>query len=246
MSQIITVPAPLPLKGSYNTRELGGYRTTEGKTTRIKQILRSDSLQNLTEADEQFLYEYGVRCVVDLRAGYEISRGESKLRRFADVEYHNIPLLDHMQSSGFTEAVTVTLEELYKGMLREGGASIARALRVIAAHPGECVLFNCTAGKDRTGMLGMLLLLNAGVPEEVVVADYAATEANIASVIQAQLEAMRNNGIDVPMHLLGSEAGQMRMTIDFLQSQYSGVEGYLHSIGITEKEAEALRIKLLD
>ena len=67
---------------------------------------------------------------------------------------------------------------------REAGSEVhpahaAHAARRVAHAEGP-VVFHCTAGKDRTGVLAALMLAAVGADRGAIVADYAATSANLA------------------------------------------------------------------
>ena len=71
MTKDITPVRHLGLAGTYNTRDIGGYPTTDGGSTRWQVFLRSDNMHALTAADQDALIDYGVRTVVDLRTTRE-------------------------------------------------------------------------------------------------------------------------------------------------------------------------------
>ncbi|MFJ1705467.1 tyrosine-protein phosphatase [Kitasatospora sp. NPDC088346] len=62
----------LGLTGAVNARDLGGYRTADGRTLRHGVALRADSLSRLTEDDLDALAAHGLRRVVDLRSLVEV------------------------------------------------------------------------------------------------------------------------------------------------------------------------------
>ena len=79
----------LPLEGSYNIRDLGGYQSSNGSVTHWKTILRSGDMHSLTLESQAELVDYGVRTVVDLRKDTEL---EEKPNGFADspgIAYHH-------------------------------------------------------------------------------------------------------------------------------------------------------------
>lgn len=65
MEKFSNLQRHLPLEGSYNIRDIGGYLTADGYQTRWKTILRSDSLHRLTPASQQALIEYGIKVEED-------------------------------------------------------------------------------------------------------------------------------------------------------------------------------------
>ena len=186
MEQTICVNAPLALAGTRNTRELGGYPAACGRKTRRHAFLRSDGLSGLTDKDVQMLLDYGVCCVVDLRSESETAAAPSRLADVPGVDYYSIPMLDEAASQGFTGGMPERMGDVYVKLLSGRGDAFARIIRIFAQHSGGTVLFNCTAGKDRTGVTAMLLLLLAGVPCEIVVADYSVSEANMRDIFKRQ------------------------------------------------------------
>lgn len=244
---LISANAPLPLQGTYNTRDLGGYPAGPGAVC-AGRFLRSDQPAGLGEGDLEALYRYGVRLSIDLRSGEECRRAPSSLRGYRDIRCEEVPLLDNLQSSlaaGETAGLPDSMGALYVSLLRDSQPSLARALSLMAGCREGCVLYHCTAGKDRTGVLSMLLLFLAGVEEAVIVADYAASEANMAPFFakqRAALEKLAPGGI--PEGAFSSAPENMEMALAELRRQ-GGAEEYLRAIGLTGGEIGALRARLL-
>lgn len=84
------VSRPLPLQGAYNVRDLGGYPAKDGKLTKRKAFLRADSLADLTADDRIFLYDYGVRLVIDLRSEMG-NEAQSRRHRFPKYGIFQLP-----------------------------------------------------------------------------------------------------------------------------------------------------------
>ena len=237
------VSKPLPLSGACNVRDLGGYGTADGRITCDRQFLRADSLHALGEADKEFLYDYGVRLVIDLRDVREIELCPFSLPE--SICYRNIPLYDAINSNMLKGEFPSSLRELYIGrLLEDSRKNIAQVLRT-AAEGDSCVLFNCTAGKDRTGVIAMLLLLLAGVKPDLIVADYAATEGNMKQLFALQLAALSERGISGMDYLFTSRPEEMAATLSHVQSSYGGAAPYCRGIGLTESCIARLREKLL-
>src|SRR5438046_2102734 len=86
-------PRHLGLEGTYNMRDTGGYRTLDGRTTRWRTFLRSDSLHRLPHLARTTLLNYGVRTVVDLRRSDELHVAPNVFVHSPDVAYHHVSLL---------------------------------------------------------------------------------------------------------------------------------------------------------
>lgn len=164
----------VPLQTAHNFRDLGGYPTADGRSTRWGVAYRADALYSLSPADWAVMQERSVRHVIDLRSQHELeTRG-----RFRDDVYpatlHHFPVLDIPWADDDTPDVDTAYEFLlwaYPEMLRKGGHRLAAAVETVAMLD-EPVVFNCAAGKDRTGLVAMLILGIVGVPDEVIVADF--------------------------------------------------------------------------
>ncbi len=230
----------LPLSRQTNTRDLGGIPIPGGET-RQGQFLRSGRLWGLTQADCALLYDYGVRCVVDLRSPFETSGNPSALEGFPGVNYYNIPLND--QVHGAEGHFPSSLESLYRTLLGEQ-ESMARIFQAFLEFPEDCVLFNCTAGKDRTGLTAMLLLKLAGVSDEDVILDYAATEQWSIPWEKAQRELTALLGASPPEYIFRAKPDTMKATLSLLETEYGGAASYLSSAGLSPAALSALRRKL--
>ena len=177
-------PQQLPLARVRNVRDLGGcaYRAEDGSQgeTAYGIFLRGPSLRKLTPGDYEYLQEYGegLKCVVDLRSDFEVGHWPDPYARGRDgVAYVHVQMLDQLNSGKFRDALPDRMSTVYKGLLDNHASSIRRVMESIDAFGQDgCTLFHCRAGKDRTGVVAMLLLGLAGVSDEDIVADYAATQ----------------------------------------------------------------------
>src|SRR5919206_5017078 len=87
------LPRHLSLTGTYNLRDTGGYRTLDGRTTRWRTFLRSDSLHRVPPMAQTTLLNYGVRTVIDLRRSDELHVAPNVFAGSSIVSYHQISLL---------------------------------------------------------------------------------------------------------------------------------------------------------
>ena len=234
----------LPIKGTYNVRDLGGYATAIGET-QYRRLLRADALHRLDEVGVAELVESGVTTVVDLRHADELSHQPNPFSTHGAVRYHNVSLLDGLAPSLMNDGDL--LLELYKLALVERQAAIAQVLQIIADAPSGAVLFHCTAGKDRTGIVAALLLGLAGVADAVIVEDYALTAALIAPIIAEITEGAVARGADPKSfaRLLASEPATMVATLAFIAAEFGTTQAYLIEIGLSEATIATLRNRLM-
>ena len=193
-------PAPgtqLPFEGGNNFRELGGYIADEGKTIKWGQIFRGIPTALLSsDADRKLLDSLNLRLILDLRSEEEAAKQPDYVPDGARLV--RICGLCHPDGTeiAFSPA---DKEKLLKGRLDEdhnmadamyeqmlfGNKAFKELFRALEA--GETpILFHCSAGKDRTGVAAMLILLALGASEEVIAKDFL--QSNVCR--QPELEAI--------------------------------------------------------
>ncbi|MCQ1571844.1 tyrosine-protein phosphatase [Neorhizobium galegae] len=238
----------IALEGAHNVRDLGGYQTSNGGLTRWRSILRGDALHALSEADIDTLLDNGLTTVIDLRNAHEIAAEANPFTGHAKVRYHNTPLFSALAPVEMmaNAVLSFNMGDRYCQAIDDCQPAIAEVLKTIADAPEGAVLFHCSAGKDRTGVISALLLANAGVDETTIVEDYALT-ATISGPLIARLRD-RALGRGTPAALvdivLASEPRSMRQALDHIRYRHGGVEAYLSSLGLDETARERLRNRL--
>lgn len=229
----------LPLEGAPNTRDLGGYPCKEGHT-RWGRFLRSAGLSELSPADIEYLREFGLTTVVDLRSQYEREHMPSKLEGQAGITVHSVPLLDQVNSTNYEGDLPGTMSGLYISLLDTNRAEMQQIFTCLADAQGVA-LFHCTAGKDRTGVVAMLLLNLAGVHSRDIVADYAVTEIYMQRVFATELKQRA----EIPQHVLRSLPESMERVLLHLEETYQNAENYLKTIGLPAEKLAALKQKMI-
>lgn len=246
MSKLICSSQPLPLCGTRNTRDLGGYPAADGAVTKTHRFLRSDGLAALTQPDIEFLLAYGVGCVVDLRSEKERAEEPSPEALLQQVSCYSFPMLDQAASSGFTKDMPPSMGEVYVELLQYSAQELLKVLKTFAAHSDQTVLFHCSAGKDRTGVVAMLLLLLAGVPREQIIADYSTSQKNMQQIFeQKQQRMLQDHGIVIPDAVFSSAPCEIEKALDFIANTYGTAESYLLHAGAEDALISMLRHRLL-
>lgn len=228
----------LHLQGAYNVRDLGGYAARNGRHTCQNVFFRADNTAALTADDIRVLRDRGITLAIDLRSRLEAREQPSRLAGAEGVHYVQVEMLDEISSNGFRD-FPPSLTVMYKDNLDKAQASFAQVFHLFAQNSGAA-LFHCTAGKDRTGMTAMLLLELAGVPDETIIADYAATEEYMQPVFSGIVKHMHTLGVEVPDYALRSEPDVMEQTLAYLRSRYGDARQYLLSGGVTAEELDVI------
>jgi protein-tyrosine phosphatase len=167
----------LPIDGLVNARDLGGIRLRSGGTTPTGVLARCESADLITDAGWERLRELGYRTVLDLRQPAERARDTRPRPDWIHVAHVDLDGLDdhpgfwvHYWDTGLVGTPLYYLPHLAELPERAGSA-----LRTIAHAPAGGVLFHCGAGRDRTGLVALLLLLAVGTEPDEIVDDYLET-----------------------------------------------------------------------
>jgi protein-tyrosine phosphatase len=239
----------IALEGAFNLRDLGGYRTRDGATTRWRRVLRADGPERLTERDRTTLLQLGVGTVIDLRNGGE--GGPGVWPTVSGGEYHRLPLFDIVPDERPMDPV-VTAQDLglrYLYRLETAGPQLSRALTLIAERLDRPTLFHCAAGKDRTGILAAALLQVLGVDDETIIEDYAITDAAHRRKIQTVLANPMPFDVDYdsfPAILKGAHPDVMATFLRFAAERHGSVAQFLETEGLSTSDVVRLRAGLLE
>ena len=259
-------PAPgtqLPFAGGNNFRELGGYRADEGKTVKWGQIYRGFPTGRLTtEADRRLLDSLGLRLILDLRSSGEAKKEPDYVPDGARlVQICGLCAEDGAEiafAPGDIEKLMQTAEEgesisqrLYRRMLT-GNKAFKELFRALEA--GETpILFHCSAGKDRTGVAAMLILLALGASDEVICADFEQTNACRKAEIDAVLaEHAAEIAADPACRMryyamAGVDPAAAPFVLDTIRRKFGSAENYLETeYGLTPARLMRLRRMYLE
>jgi len=238
----------IDLPGCANFRDLGGYPAGAGMRLRWRRLFRSDALHGLTpEGADRVVDELGIGAIVDLRSTGEVRiDGRGPLRERNPV-YHHLPLFDGPLIVDPESVEPITLADRYFLMVEHAKVPIARVVTALA----ECstpAVYHCAAGKDRTGLISAIVLGLLGVPDEFIVADYAATQDNLDAIIDRLMQSSGyREAIDnLPADTLHAKPGTMFSLLDRLRDRYGSFRGYASDIGLSDALIHRLESGLLE
>ena len=253
----------LDFAGGTNFRELGGYEADEGKHVKWGQIWRGIPTCKLTgEADRAKLDALGLRLILDLRSTEEARREPDYVpdgARLVQIcglcaeDGHEIAFapgdIDRLMASA-PEGYDVP-RVLYRRMLT-GNKAFKELFRALEA--GETpILFHCSAGKDRTGVAAMLILLALGASDETICADYAQTNVCRRAEIEAVMQEHADEIAADPScrnhyyRMAGVSPEAAPFVLDTIRSQFGSAENYLEAeYGLTPARLMRLRRMYLE
>ena len=255
-----------------NARDLGGYKTTDGRIVKTGLLIRSGRLSNASKEDIHILKDlYHLNAVVDFRIIRE--RIDSPDVKIDGVTYYTLPLVDdkspmvggvHKRSANNQNPLSYFIEVIKQGhgksdmyvklfkseRFQKGMTSF---FQILLNNDGEhSILWHCAAGKDRAGSAAALTLLALGVDKETVLTDFDLSNIAYNEWIQKRLTQVSRITRDpeiltVVRSLSGVNADYMQNAIDATILDYGSIENYLEvCMNVTKEDIAKLQDMYLE
>lgn len=254
-----------------NARELGGYKTRDGKTVRKGVLLRSAALTDASQDElNSLIDDYNLSAIIDLRANYELAEEPEPV--IDGIAQYNFKIMDEQLMAGRAASISdiltdpnvdpitrmtailkaeVISDQMYVEFLQGdiGKAGYKDFFRVLLETPeGSAVLWHCTNGKDRTGVAAMLLLGVLNVDDETIMKDFLLTntffEAEI-SAMRNQLKAYIQDEAMLEELLVagkGVYAPYMQNALDYINENYGSIPNYVKTeLGLMDADIVKLQ-----
>lgn len=238
----MTLDRNLRWDGCHNTRDLGGLPTTHGRTTRWGAVVRSDAPDHLTAAGWAALAAHGIRTIIDLRNDQE--RPPDPALPVDGLTVVHVPLDDAADRQFWEHVRAGDLDGsplYYQPFLDRKPQRCATAVAAVADAPPGGVLVHCGIGRDRTGLVSLLLLALVGVAPEVIVADYELSNARLRPLWAARGE--RDWGLVIQEVLARRRTTTRELLHDLLA--VLDADAYLRAAGLGTDALTAIRARLL-
>lgn len=240
------------LDAVHNFRDMGGYPTVDGRSTKWGMLFRADGLYRLTGDDLEAVRGLGLNTVIDLRTFAELEERGTFPRVDHPVNFHHVPIIDSTWDVERAEQATDAadfLESAYQAMLDEGEHRLAQALSTLCVPGALPAVFHCAAGKDRTGMLAMLVLGCLEVRHEYIVADYALTAEGMERMLAWSLRVfpeLHDRIEAAPAVFSAAVPEAMSRMIDHVCSWHGTILDFALAMGVPSASIDHLRVELLD
>ena len=245
-------PRHLSFDSLFNVRDLGGYRTADGRHTRWRTLYRADGLNRArattSSASPRSACAPWSTCAPTASAT-SAARSRWTSCRCPTTTCRCSSRPGRASPSIPTSTGAVFLTQRYREMLDVGADAIAAALRVLADPRSYPAAFHCAAGKDRTGVLAALVLGVVGVPDDTIAVDYGLSRAGMASMVEwvrtEPAGGARLDGRPARRDARGA-ARAMHALLAELRAEFGDVAGYLDGHRRRPRRGRRARVNLLD
>ena len=252
---------PVPVEGSVNLRDMGGYRTEQGRQVDAGKLFRSGTLAYLTDRGIDHIGDLRVRLICDLRRPVEREEEPTPAAVDAHAERLEIPidpgsavaLRERMTTESFgLQARIDFMTAVTSELITDHAADYAQMFTGLLEMEEGGFLVHCSAGKDRTGVGCALILHALGVPEQTVMRDYLLTnelldyEGFVLPRLVSRWEPQQLPDKESVLALAGVREEYLRAAYDALHAEFESVEHYIRdAIGLGDTELAELRARYL-
>lgn len=222
------------LQGIKNIRDLGGYKSANGKTTLFNKVIRSAGLHRMTKSDREELLNRKVKTIIDLRSSYEVEINPNPVID-SSTKYYNIPIgnvdisvydeydLDVNHISSFYIIMLIQSQELIKNVFDT----------ILENKDRGTTIIHCTAGKDRTGIISAMLLMFAGVDEKIILEDYSLSYDYLNPILD-KVKAESYPGLDD--EFFRSDREYIKKFLEYIDENYKGISSFAKILGYSDSD----------
>ncbi len=253
----------LPLDGGINFRDLGGYKTEDGRELQWRKIFRCGHLRDLSDADIAALKELGVSQIHDFRREEEqqwMVNRDLSANVYGDYQINLGSLSRFWQLLQEGDLDWDSSHQMVVGSYRDCLDDVAPVYKQFFdrlldgfATPNTAAVFHCTAGKDRTGLAAALVLGALDVPRETIVQDYLLTLEHFD--VEALIDLVEGHLVNAGtktwerkwlLPYCAVHEDNINAFLNSADAQFGGLKGYLkNGIGLEDDAIELLRGSLL-
>ena len=248
----------LPFTGAHNFRDLGGYKTEDGRALKWGKIYRSDDLHLLTDEDLKYLSRLNIKSVVDFRSDEERESEPDRLNpdmtqlllpiKFQPEELDDETLKNLMKNLTFgTLDSSNLLRDFNIVIVKDFATEYKKFFRHVIENNAEPIVFRCTAGKDRAGFASAMILTVLGVPREKVIEDYLLTNTYVkdhvdSEMLEIELKTFFRADTDNLRKINLVEERYIQAAFDTIDSEWGGMDNYISgALGLSEEDILKLK-----
>ena len=256
----------MAIEGQPNFRDLGGYKTADGRTVKWGLLYRSGALNKLTDADLEKVQARRIAKIIDLRVDSEVAKAPDRVP--AGVQSLRLPVGSETNLNALTKAIKTgnlsglgqeVLFDANREFVRNSTRAYAELLKQIADPANRPILWHCTLGKDRAGLSAAIVLLVLGVPKETILEDYLLSNTYRAQEMQREMsdfkreQAPAQDGLKarsdelVFQAVIEARREYLQAAFDEMIQEYGSITAYIRQgLGVSKAQQKQLQDQLLE
>lgn len=267
----VTPERHVVLEGEPNFRDLGGYKTKDGKSVVWGKLYRTGSLKKLSDADVQKLDDLGVKTVVNFLSELEVENEDPDRVPDGTKEVY-LPidgsiglgdefmkdLMSARKTGDFSKIPASVNPDIHRSLIKDAPKEYASLLNLLADSNNYPLAFHCSHGVHRTGTAAAIILSALGVPWEDIRNDYLLSNKYRAKQNQKRIKELtetfaKSKGVSVSevdasdikaFYLL--EGGYIDASLEQAVKDYGSMENYIREgLGIDEITLNKIKSNLL-
>ena len=223
-------------ESTLNTRDLGGKLTKSGLITIYNRIFRSDYINNLAsnQHDINFLIKNKINTIIDLRSNKELENSKNDYVHLNNFKYYNFPIEEGSQ-------IPKNISDVPKSYMEIACSKKIKNILETIANQENGVVFFCSAGKDRIGVLTTIIFMICEVFENEIVKDYMISKENL----KYKLEKIANEKPNIDINVITPHESYILNFIKMFKEKFGDINTYLDNIGISDNDRNKIKNKLL-
>ncbi|MFJ7951030.1 tyrosine-protein phosphatase [Lysinibacillus sp. NPDC096418] len=246
----------IPFEAVYNFRDMGGYKTRDGRFVKEGLFYRSAALGKMTAADKERFEALGIKTIFDYRDDHEAQSNPNP--EFSNTKYIQIPAKgNHAFEMPTNAEKTMGRQNFYKvvnsDMFRDfyaqmpfNNASFKKLMATIQQPENLGLVHHCAVGKDRTGIGGALILLALDVPEATIMQDYLDTNIHLRPMVERMKQVIQQDFNDKELQqfhaLMSAKEDYLQAAFNEMDIRYGSKEIFLEQeFNLTKDKREQLQ-----
>jgi len=242
----------IPFEAVLNFRDMGGYKTRDGRVVKNGLLYRSAALGKMTPADKELFEALGVKTIFDYRDQHEALNNPNPI--FKGANYIQIPAkgnhtFDMPTNTGGHNFYKVVSPEMFREFYAQmpfNNAAFKKLMSTIQNPSNLGLVHHCAVGKDRTGIGGALILLALNVPEETIMQDYLDTNIYLRPMVERMAQAIENTFNDKELQqfhaLMSAREDYLQAAFDAIDNRYGSKTVFLEQeFGLTTEKRQQLQ-----
>ena len=242
----------IPFEAVYNFRDMGGYRTRDGRIVKNGLFYRSAALGKMTLADKELFETLGIKTIFDYRDNNEAHHNPNPM--FSHAQYIQIPakgnhtfeMPTNAGGRDFYKAVSPEMFRDFYAQMPFNNPSFKELMKTIQNPDNLGLVHHCAVGKDRTGIGGALILLALDVPEEKIMEDYLNTNIHLRPMVERMAQAIQHQYNEQELQqfyaLMSAREDYLQAALDAMDYHYGSKTKFLEQeFGLTSARREELQ-----